>query len=624
MTTASTQASQVQPVPNDGLSDAPTADHSPPETAISPTSALLKLIAPVRGRLIWAVTLGALSAALRVAALVLSGLLIRNVLDGITPVQAVWWIVSIVAAMALSGATSTWASAASHHSAFDHEGIIRKDLTRHLGRLPLGVVQSWGSGGLKKVIQGDVRGMHAAIADAPPMIGAAIGGAATALIALGILEWRLLLLTIVVLPIVMVVMKFAMKDYATERAAYDQALERIDSAAVEYVQGMQDVRTFDGGSDSFGKFVDRVKDFSARTKAWNDRSRISALSTRLLIAPLPVTVIVAIGGALMVGQGWVDPVTVVIALLLAPVPMDSVMPVMMMSEYINRATSSAVRITEVLTTPALPITATPVAPADGSVRLEGVTFSYDAEREPALNDVTVDIPAGSVCAFVGPSGSGKSTVARLVPRFYDVTEGRVLVGGQDVRDMDPDVLLASVALVFQDPFLIRASITENLTLGRADATTDEIIAACQAARVHDEILALPHGYDTVVGERGTSLSGGQRQRLTVARALLSPAKIVILDEATAFADPENEAAIQDAIAELTRDRTVIIVAHRLSTIIGADQIVVLDGGKVAERGRHVDLVAAHGRYRTLWDRHIQAQSWGLRRAGAADSEGVRA
>lgn len=497
---------------------------------------------------------------------------------------------------------------------------MRRVITAHLGKLPLGTVQRIGAGGVKKIVQGDVRGMHAAIADSPSMLGTAIGGLVSSLVAIGIIEWRLLLVVLAVLPILMVVMSFAMKDYGTEREAYDRALEGIDAASVEYVQGMQEVRTFDGGSESFSRYAERVRAFTKRLTAWNDRSKPGALATRLLIAPLPITILVAIAGYAMAVAGWISPVSVVVALLLASLPVDSFMPLMFLTDYNNKAMAAALRITQVLDEPPLPEAAHPREPEGGAVSLHEVSFSYAKDRAPALEQVSIDIPSGTVCALVGPSGSGKSTVARLVPRFFDVSSGAVSVGGVDVRQIAPEVLLRHIALVFQDPFLLHASIRENLTLGAPRATDEQIEQACRAARIHDEILALPDGYDTLVGERGASLSGGQRQRVTVARALLSDAQVVILDEATAFADPENEAAIQDAIAELTKGRTVIIVAHRLSTIVNADQIVVLDGGRVAETGTHEQLVHRGGRYARLWERHLRAQGWGLRRGDAAREE----
>lgn len=591
----------------------------------TPSEALARLIAPIKERLTLAVLLGGLGAVLRVAALVLSGLLVERLLDGTDAAAAIWWVVGIVAAMIGSASATTLGSVVSHQAAFDHESMMRRQITTHLGALPLGTVQRLGAGGVKKIVQGDVRGMHSAIADSPAMLGGAVGGMLASLVAIGVIEWRLLLVVLVILPVFIVTMGLSMRDYKTEREAYDRSLEAIDAASVEYVQGMQEVRTFDGGSESFSRFAERINAFTTHLRAWNDRTKGSALATRLLIAPLPVTILVAIAGYVMAVAGWIEPMAVVVVLLLASLPVDAFSPLMFLTDHNMRAMTAALRITQVLDLPALPEPVRPRRPADGSVRLENISFFYDADRAPALREVSIDIPAGTVCALVGPSGSGKSTVARLIPRYFDVTEGIVRLGGVDVREIASDELLRQIALVFQEPFLLHASIRENLTLGMPEASEQQIERACQAARIHDEILALPLGYDTVVGERGASLSGGQRQRVTVARALLSDAPVVILDEATAFADPENEAAIQDAIAELTRGRTVLIIAHRLSTIVDADQIVVLDQGRVVETGTHHQLATAGGRYAQLWDRHLRAQGWGLRATGStATDEEARA
>lgn len=339
-----------------------------PDADLAPRAALGQLIGPVRPRLLLAVAMGAASAAMRVAALVLSGLLVRRLLDGVEAGEAALWVIAIVAAMAASAALTTLAGATSHHAAFDHEVMMRRAITTHLGKLPLGAVQRIGAGGVKKIVQGDVRAMHAAIADSPPMLGTALGGLAASLLAIGLIEWRLLLVVLAVLPVAAIVMSVAMRDYATERAAYDAALEAIDAASVEYVQGMQEVLTFDGGSESFGRFAESVRAFTTSVKAWNDKTRTGSLATRLLIAPLPVTILVAGLGTAMVIAGWIDPVAVVVALLLAAMPMDSFMPLMYMTEHNNRATAAAARITQVLSEPPLP---EPHALRDGGVRRRG-------------------------------------------------------------------------------------------------------------------------------------------------------------------------------------------------------------------------------------------------------------
>lgn len=589
----------------------PPALQNPAPAAPKPNAALLELVEPVRGRLLTATAMTATAAAARVLALVFAGELLRVLLTGGD--AAAWpWLLAVVAAMVASAVLGSLAGSVSHHAAFDHEVLVRRRITEHLGRLPLGVVARIGAGGTKKIVVDDVRGLHAAVADTPPLLGTAVGGTVAALVALGVVEWRLLLVVIAVLPVVAIVMRIVMADHEVQRRGYDEAAEAIDAAVVEYAQGMQEVRTFDGGSDSFTRFAARVHTFSDRLRDWTEQSRTGALCVRLLIAPLPVTVLVAAAGAGMATLGWVDPVDVVIALLLAAVPIDAVMPLMWLSEFLNRSRAAAARISEVLAMAPLVEPAAPQRPRDGSVTLRGVRFGYDTERAPALDGVDLHVPDGTVCALVGPSGSGKSTLARLVPRFFDVDSGTIEVGGVDVREIATRDLLRHVAIVFQDPFLLRASVRDNLTLAAPDATDEQVHAAARAARVHDDVMALPRGYDTVVGERGATLSGGQRQRLTIARALLCDAAVVVLDEATAFTDPENEADIQDAIAELTRGRTVLVVAHRLATIVDAHQIAVLDGGRIVERGPHSRLLAAGDRYAALWERHLAAQGWGLR------------
>ena len=229
----------------------------------------------------------------------------------------------------------------------------------------------------------------------------------------------------------------------------------------------------------------------------------------------------------------------------------------------------------------------------------------------ALDGVSLSVPEGTTCALVGPSGAGKSTVASLVARFWDVSAGAVRIGGVDVRDIDPDELMGCVSLVFQDVHLFRASMLENIRMARPDATREEVVEAARAAQADAFIRALPQGYDTVYGSEGVHLSGGEAQRVSIARAILADRPIVVLDEATAFSDPENEHLIQKAFERLMAGRTVIMIAHRLSTVAGADQIVVIDGGRVAERGRHEDLLAARGTYARMWERYTQALSWGI-------------
>ena len=267
------------------------------------------------------------------------------------------------------------------------------------------------------------------------------------------------------------------------------------------------------------------------------------------------------------------------------------------------------RVQEVMDAPTLPIAAEFKAPADNSVEFRDVAFTYEGAEAPALDGVSFTVPAGATVALVGPSGGGKTTAASLIPRFWDVTGGTVLVGGVDVRDMDPHVLMDHVAFVFQNDRLFKASVLENVRAARPEATREQVLEALYAAQCGDILTKLPNGVDTVIGTQGTYLSGGEQQRIALARAICKDAPIVVLDEATAFADPENEALIQKAFARLTKGRTVIMIAHRLSTVTGADEIVVLDRGRVVEHGSHDALAAAGGLYARMWADYQQAVMW---------------
>jgi ATP-binding cassette subfamily B protein len=576
-----------------------------------------KIIQPVRGTINQAMALAVMSV---IAGLIPLALIpqIARVLTTSQNALAWQWLGVAIALTFLSLFCKILAFRVSHLGAFRLEEILRQQLATHLGQLPLGYVMSTGSGAVKKVIQDDVKALHAFVADSTPLMARAYTLPILTLFILLWTDWRMTLATITLAPLAMVLMQLAMKDYAQRRRDYDEANEQINNAVIEFVQGMQVIRTFDDGTTSFVRFRHALDEFTEKLKRWSEATATAGRMGYLLFQSLPTTLVTAIAGSWFMIEGMITFPVLLTFLLLAPSVIGGFMPLMMLSHHINASNAAARRIGQILAEPAMPMPAQPQTPRDTSVEFQNVSFAYGQRQ--ALENVNLTLPAGSVTALVGPSGAGKSTIAKLIPRFWDVTSGVIKIGGVDVRDMDSDTLMSWVSFVFQDTFLLYDSILENIRLGRPTATAAEVEAAAKAAQAHDFIVNLPEGYQTLVGERGTRLSGGERQRITIARAILQNNPIIVLDEATAFADPENEALIQQAIASLTQHKTLIIVAHRLSTITDVDQIVVLNQGKVVGYGKHDDLVMANGLYAKLWEYHTAAQNWQLQVHESALSE----
>jgi ATP-binding cassette subfamily B protein len=388
----------------------------------------------------------------------------------------------------------------------------------------------------------------------------------------------------------------------------------MSKAGTEYVRGIPVVKVFQQTVYSFKAFRAAIEDYSAKAERYTDgvcrfpQSLNLTFTEGAFIFLVPAALILA-PGALKSGDfaGFVT--NFAFYAVFSAIISTALARIMFAASGMMLASTALGRIAQVMDAPTLEITDCPQTPKDNSVEFQDVSFTYDGAEHPALDHVSFRVAPEQTAALVGPSGGGKTTAASLIPRFWDVSSGTVRVGGVDVRETDPHVLMDQVAFVFQNTHLFKASILENVRAARPDASREAVQAALSAAQCDDILAKLPDGMDTVIGTQGTYLSGGEQQRVALARAILKDAPIVVLDEATAFADPENEALIQKALKTLTQGRTVIMIAHRLSTVVGADRIVVLDNGRIVEEGAHEELSSGGGLYERMWKEYNQAVTW---------------
>ena len=563
------------------------------------------LIGPVRGLVVSGITLQGLGAIAGLVPMVAS-VQLSTALVNRAPAGETWrWLWVALVGIAVRTVLIGTGLMLTHLADARLNRDLRVRLTAHLGRIPIGEASRRSSGQVKKLVTDDVHELHTLVAHAGGDMVVGVVTAVAALAALALYSWPLALVALLPLAGFLIVFGSMMGKAATQFRDWDDAKARVSSATVEFAHGIAVVKTFGQAgraSADYRRAVDGYADFFGRLMV----PMIGASSLGLAIVSAPsVLATMALLGLLLLQLGWVDFTGFVAGLVLG---VGLAGPLTQMDSYdvrLRAAREAAARIGEFLATPVLPVPDAPAVAEGGEVVLDDVGFAYDPHGPDTLSQVSMRLPEGTVTALVGRSGAGKSTLAALVPRFWDVRDGAVRVGGQDVRDLEAAALYRSVAFVFQGTRLVPMSVRDNIRLVRPGAGDGEVVAAARAAGIHDRIAALPRGYDSVVGVDAL-LSGGEAQRVTIARALLEDAPVLVLDEPTSFADPENEVRLQAAVARAAEGRTVLLIAHRLTSVTAADQIAVMEAGRVVEVGTHAELLARAGAYRGLWQaRHVK-------------------
>jgi len=519
-------------------------------------------------------------------------------LDGPT---AGWLVATAGAALLIRVGLTAAATYLTHLADTALQLRLRRDLAARLGLLPLAWFGRRNSGSVKRAVVDDVGALHHLVAHALPNLVTALVTPVVLVVYLLATTGAVTMLALVPLGAGYLLHRRAMRDVAARMGEYGEASRRLDAAAVEFVQGISVVKVFGGGGRAHHRFRDATGAYATFLARWTSGVTPWMVGSQLLYSAPVVLLALLSGGTVLLGLGMAGLAELVALVIVAPGLAAPALTIGYGMQDLASGRAAAGRIAELLATPGLPQPTAPAPDPDRdavAVEFDGVTFSHDGTRD-VLRDVSLRLEPRTVTALVGPSGSGKSTLASLLARFADVDRGAVRVAGTDIRELTTTQLYSLVGFVFQDVGLLRDTVEENIRLGRPGATRAQVRAAATAAAVDERIARLPQGYGSVVGATAM-LSTGEAQRVTIARALLADTPVVVLDEATTAVDPEAEAEIQDALAELVAGRTVLVVAHRLASVVDVDQIVVLDGGAVVERGRHDELLAADGRYAALW------------------------
>lgn len=546
---------------------------------------------------------------------------------GLVPYLCVWWVARVILVDGAGIGLAQWGFLAvgfaagsillyfaalmcTHIAAFRTARNMRKAAMTHVLSLPLGFFSGNQSGRLRKLIDDNAGLTEDLLAHKLPDLAATVVTPVAGIIMLFLFDWRMGLLCLLTMGLALISMCLMMGGKnAGFFHRYQQEIERMSGEAVEYVRGIPVVKMFQQTVYSFKAFYAAIQDYSHLASQYAMSCRVGQTCFLTCINGAFALLIPAVLFLAAEGDIRATLIHFIFYALFAPACGQMINRIMYMSEAIMEADEAIGRLDGILERTPMEETSDPKHPESAEVTFEHVTFTYPGAARPALDDVSFQVHTGQVVALVGPSGGGKTTAASLIPRFWDVESGCVRIGGVDVQEMDSAALMKQVAFVFQDTRLFKQSILENIRAARPDATRQQVLAAARAAQCDDILAKLPKGLDTVVGTKGVYLSGGEAQRIALARAILKDAPIIALDEATAFADPENEHQIQKAFEALTRDKTVLMIAHRLSTVQNADQILVLADGKIAERGTHSELLEKQGVYARMWEDYRRSAQW---------------
>ena len=571
----------------------------------SPVGRIWQLGEAEHGRLITAVVLAVVGsicgmvpyfAAAKIIALLLAG---EQALNAYTP-----WLLTALCGYLLRTVLYNGALSISHKATYSILKTIRQMLLAKLPKLPLGTVMDTSSGQFKQTIVDQVESMETTLAHLFPEMTANIAAPVLTIVYLFVLDWRLALLSLVVFPVAFFFMMTVMGGYGKDYAGAVQATTEMSSTLIEYINGIEVIKAFNQGKKSYAKLTEKVRYNAQYYVNWMKKSQLG-MAMAYGFFPAQMLTILPVGWLLWL-HGSLTAETFLTVIILALGMAAPIVAAFNFVDTLAQVGTTVGQVDEILNAEEQQHSTSPVILAGHDLVLDHVSFGYHADKE-ILHDISLTIPAGKMTALVGPSGSGKSTIAKLAAGFWDVKDGSIRLGGCDLKDIPLSQLYEQTAFVTQDNYLFDDTVRENIRMGRLNATDAEVEAAAHAAGCDSFIHDLEHGYDTRVGGGGAHLSGGERQRIAIARAMLKDAPIVILDEATAYIDPENEAIIQKAVSGLVKNKTVIVIAHRLSTITDAANIVVVQDGRIAAQGTHAQLLADSPLYRSMWQAHIGAK-----------------